>query len=166
MRLQTRLLDKEQPADIAQLQAVLDAAPQYHLLVEGKLASADSAHEELHALPPGKGYEDKFFYLFSDNAGQALGVADVIRGYPLATTVMIGLLLFCEPAQGQGYGAEALAQIRSMARQWKCTTLRIGVVETNQRGLAFWQREGFVEVARKLAPQFTGEVIVLEASVA
>lgn len=159
-----QLLDADNAEHCALVQSVMDGAPQFHLLVEGHIAGPNSAREDMLALPPGKRMADKFYFLFRDPAGQPVGICDVVRAYPIPSTLMVGLLEFRESAQGKGYGAQALQQLRDFARECACDTLRIGVVEHNLRALAFWQREGFVQIERKTSSQFTGDVLVLQLS--
>jgi GNAT superfamily N-acetyltransferase len=150
--------------DLRQLQAVLEGAPGYGVLVEGRPPSPQAASEMMAALPPGKTQDDKFVLLFRD-AGRTIGCADVIRGYPQHHVAYIGLLLFVESAQGRSWGHHALREIEGLGAGWACTTLRIAVIESNVRALAFWQREGFVEILRKPAPGFTGPAIVMERGI-
>lgn len=157
-------LDADNPEHCALVQSVMDGAPQYHLLVEGHIAAPNSAREDMLALPPGKSMADKFYFLFRDAEGQPIGICDVVRAFPIPSTLMVGLLEFRESAQGKGYGVQALQQLRAFALECGCDTLRIGVVEHNVRGLAFWQREGFVQIERKASAQFTGDILVLQLS--
>jgi GNAT superfamily N-acetyltransferase len=115
----------------------------------------------LSATPPGKATADKFVLLFSRD-GIPVGCADVIRGHPSPDVAFIGLLLLAEQAQGRSNGVHALAHIATLAAGWACTALRIAVIETNVRALAFWRREGFAELHRKPAPHFTGQAILME----
>lgn len=87
-------------------------------------------------------------------------------GYSADDSLWIGLLLFSQRHQGQGYGREALALIDAMAREWGCRRLQLAVVATNPRALAFWQRQGFAEIRRVQKPRFIGELIVMERELA
>nr|WP_257722048.1 GNAT family N-acetyltransferase [Janthinobacterium sp. B9-8] len=74
----------------------------------------------------------------------------------------MGLLLFAEPFQGQGYGRAAMQQLRKLALTWHCPRIRISVIANNTAALAFWQRENFVELHRKPAEGFTAGAIVMK----
>lgn len=147
--------------DMRPLQSVLEGAPSYSLLVEGRPPSPQAACEMMASLPPGKTHADKFVLLVCEEGG-AIGCADVIRGYPDDHVAFIGLLLFVETAQGKSCGPRALREVESLGASWGCTLMRIAVIEHNVRALAFWQREGFVEIMRKPAPGFAGQAIVME----
>src|SRR6476661_2303153 len=117
-RCRLRRLAAGDEADVRELQRVLQAAPGYSLLVEGRPPPAQAARELFEALPPGKEHADKFVLGFED-----------------ATGAHLGLLLFAEPAQGRGHGPAALRQLEAMARGWGCRALRLAVIETNPRAL-------------------------------
>lgn len=87
--------------NVRPLQLVLEGAPSYSLLVNGRPPSAQAACEMMASLPSGKTHADKFVLLFCDE-GAAIGCADVVGGYPEEDHVaFIGLLLFPETAQGK-----------------------------------------------------------------
>ena len=96
-------------AEMAALQSVLEAAPAYFRIVGGAPPGPAEAQSLFTALPPGKGYDDKFVWgLYSGPA--MIGCADVIRGYPTPDKVVIGLLLLAEPWQRHGLGRALLAE--------------------------------------------------------
>ena len=158
--LRVRELRADVDADVAALQRVLEAAPGYSLAVEGKLPGPDDAREVFADHPPGRTAADKVVLGFSDASG-LVGCAEVLRGYPEPGIAWIGLLLFAEAALGRGFGPAALERVAEQAAAWGCAGLQLGVIETNPRAVAFWQREGFVEIRRKAVPGFLGEAIVM-----
>ncbi|GGP20488.1 GNAT family N-acetyltransferase [Silvimonas iriomotensis] len=158
--LQTRRLNRHHAADVAALQAILEAAPGYALLVQGQLPQREAAAEDLAALPPGIGHDDKFVWLLL-HGDQAVGAIDLIRGYPQPDCAWLGLLLLIESHQRQGLGAAALALVLAEAHRWGCTEMRLGVVACNVVALRFWQQHGFAEIERKQVDGYTDEVIVM-----
>ena len=130
--------------EMAALQAVLEAAPDYFLRVTGGPPRAE-AQNLFTALPQGKTYDDK--HVWGLYLGEVMiGCADVIRGYPRGDTAVIGLLLLAERWQGRGLGRAFAALVLRAIAQWsEIATLRIGVAETNPRALAFWRALGFRE---------------------
>lgn len=150
-------------SDAEILFALFERAPGYSLLVEGKLPTLDDAKDELLALPPGKQFQDKCYGGYWKD-GVLIGCMDLVRGYPEPDIAYLGLLLFADTHQGQGYGILALSHIRNLARSWSCTKLRLAVIDKNVRGLRFWHREGFVELYRKATTEFTGDAIVLQCA--
>ena len=151
----------ESVEDVNKLQKILIAAPSYFIQLKGKHPGPDAAMEVLRKLPPGKTNNDKYVFAIQyDN--EFIGCIDLVRDYPDSKTAFIGLLLFIESEQNKFHGPKALKQINSLAIQWGCIKLRIAVIDKNQRALAFWKREGFIELYRKHSEQFSSNAIIME----
>jgi diamine N-acetyltransferase len=161
MEFQYHRLSPESEKDVKILQTIYMAAPGYFLLLEGMLPESDAALKELKEVPPGKSERDKFFYGVQ-LSGKYIGCFDLIRNYPDSKTAFIGLLLLIESEQNKSYGVQVLQYIISLAKQWGCTSLRLGVIEKNQGALAFWKREGFIELNKKPSEQYFCNVILME----
>lgn len=67
-----------------------------------------------------------------------------------------------ESEQNKSYGVQVLQYIKTLAKQWGCTCLRLGVIEKNQRALAFWKREGFIELSKQPYKLYSCNVILME----
>ncbi|WGS50738.1 GNAT family N-acetyltransferase [Paraburkholderia sp. D15] len=158
--LTIRPLNSDSQDDVADVLRIFIDAPSYTQLVEGRAPSTEDVDDFFHGTPDGKSAADKS--LFGFYAGSSMiGCADVIRAWPTDDCAWIGLLLFSEARQSQGYGKEALEMLAATARRWGCSRMQLAVVSTNARGFAFWQREGFAEIRRKVNRRFVGELIVL-----
>ncbi|WP_293931570.1 GNAT family N-acetyltransferase [Iodobacter sp.] len=147
--------------DIAALQALLESAPAYSLLVEGYLPQATAAIEAMQALPPDSSPDNKFVFGFYLNE-RLIGCADLCRHYPETGIAYLGLLLFDELFQGQGFGSIAMQQLKSIAQSWQCQRIRIAVIANNTAALAFWQRQGFIEPYKKPTTAYADDAIVME----
>lgn len=132
-------------AEMADLQRVLEEAPDYARRLTGYPASATEAQSTYTHLPTGWTYDDKFVYgIYLDH--KMIGCVDLIRGYPDATTAMLGLLLLSEKHQGRGWGSRSYLLIEEVVRRWgTCHKVRIGVIMTNDIVLPFWKSVGFVD---------------------
>jgi GNAT superfamily N-acetyltransferase len=132
-----------EPQEMAELQHALEAAPGYSERVTGGPPGPSEAQSTLSNLPPGKTYEDKFvFGIYA--GGKCVGAIDVIRGYPVAETAMLGLLLVAESIQRQGIGRAAYTLLEERIRAWgSCRNVRIGIAATNIQVMLFWQHLGF-----------------------
>ena len=148
---------------MAALQNVLEAAPTYFQIVGGVSPGPAEAQSLFTALPPGKGYDDKFVWGFYSGAAM-IGCADVIRGYPTPDKAVIGLLLLAEPWQRRGLGRAFATLVEQAIAGWSTIAqLRIGVALANSRALGFWQRMGYVETGEvKLSDPGQVPVAVLE----
>jgi GNAT superfamily N-acetyltransferase len=156
-----------QPAEMAALQCVLEAAPDYFLRVTGAPPGGAEAQSTFTALPEGKSYEDKF--VWGLYAGEAMiGCADVIRGYPVRQKAVIGLLLLAQSWQRRGLGRGFAALIEQAIGAWpEIGQLRIGVVASNEGAVTFWRKLGYRDTGEiKSNPEFVREVVVLEKPLA
>lgn len=157
------------PAEMRDLQRMLDEAPTYAHRVTGVPPGRADALSTYTALPDGKTYDDKFV-LGIYHGERMVGCADLIRGYPNATTAMLGLLLLSEKHQRQGIGRAAYGLVEAFVKEWgTCDRVRIGVVRRNEDVIPFWTRLGF-ERTGEIKPYRYGsvesEVIVLEKRLA
>jgi len=165
--LSMRALDGD-PAEMAALQAVLEAAPRYFEATYGSPPSPAEAQSTFTALPPGRHYDDKRVWALCSGETM-IGVADVVRGWNAPEKAVIGLLLIAQPWQRRGPGRAFLTLIEEAVRAWpEITTLRIGVLASNPGALAFWRRSGYRETGeiKPATPPFVAETIVLEKPLA
>lgn len=165
--LRLRALTGE-PAELAALQAVFEAAPRYFETVCGGPPGPAEAPSTFTALPPGRSYDDKRVYgLYAGDA--MIGVADVVRGWNAPDKAIIGLLLLAEAWQRRGLGRAFAALVLEAIGEWpEIATVRIAVVTSNPGALAFWRRLGFRETGevRPAAPPFVADAVVLERPLA
>lgn len=106
----------------------------------------ESILEDMEALPPGKGYEDKFYIGFFD--GETLvAVMDLIRDFPEKRTVFIGLFMMNPQYQGKGVGSKIIGECISCVQKWGYRSLRLGVDIGNPQSLAFWRKNGFTAIS-------------------
>ena len=157
-----------QPFEMAALQCVLEAAPEYFRSVTGGPPGAAEAQSTFTALPRDKTYDEKFVWgLYCGEA--MIGCADVIRGHPMRETAVIGLLLLAEPWQHRGLGRAFATLIEQAIAAWsEILRLRLGVVESNPGALIFWRKLGYRETGevKPAGPDFLRQVIVLEKPIA
>lgn len=141
----------------ARVQAILEAAPTFTLVTEGRLPAPDAAQGVFESVPPNGTRDRKRVYLIRADA-QDVGVIDLYLGWNTVEKVCIGLFMLIETQHRRGIGAKAYALLHEEIRSWrKFTTLRIGVVQTNLNAFPFWRAMGFLE---------NGEIKHGEASVA
>ncbi len=134
-----------EPAEMASLQGVLDAAPAYAERVTGQPPGAADAQSLFSILPDGVDYSSKFVWAVMHDATM-VGCIDVIRGWPAADTALVGLLLISEPYVRRGLGTAAFQAMQTEVGGWpEIRRLRAAVVETNADVLVFWAGLGFRE---------------------
>lgn len=126
----------------ALVQEILEGAPTYTLRTEGVAAIPTDGRDTLSALPPGCTLEQKYVVILR-RLEAAIGVADVISGYPDSETAFLGLMLLRENFQGGGNGRLFYRKIEKMAaEQLGCKKIRLAVVDSNPV-LPFWEKMGF-----------------------
>lgn len=144
------------PEDRAALLRVMCASPAFYRTVCAREADERDVDELFAVAPPGVAAADKHV-LAVEERGVVVGCADLVRGWPAPEVAFIGLLVLEEGVRGRGLGRAAYAALEERARSWGATRLRLGVLEVNARGQAFWSRLGF-EVAGEPAPWREGGV--------
>lgn len=140
---------KGDSSEMAELQRVLEEAPEFSGRVTGCPPQPADAQSTYSALPDGKSYNDKFVYgIYLD--GQMVGCIDVIRDYPRGGIAWIGLLLVSEKLHGLGIGKRAYQLLRGEIRLWDgCKCIQLAVVSTNAVALPFWEKMGFCETGKR-----------------
>ena len=157
-----------EPAEMAALQSVLEAAPDYFDRTVGLPPGPAEAQSLFTDLPPGRNYDDKVVWGFY-SGDEMIGCAEVIRGWNAPHKTIIGLLLLAEPWQRQGLGRAFATLVEQKIAGWPgMTTVRIAVLASNGGALAFWHRLGYAETgeSRPPEPPYIATRIVLEKRIA
>lgn len=143
---------------------VLQAATDYHLLVEGAPPTDAHVEEFFTSVPDGYTTEDLFPLGFRVD-DKLIGVASVLRRWNAPNKAIIGLLVFEPQWRGCGVGRTAVRHIEALAHTWPgIDQLRIAVVRTNGDALVFWRKVGFAETGEikpKYGP-FIDDIVILE----
>jgi ribosomal protein S18 acetylase RimI-like enzyme len=155
------------PAHRNVVNAVLQAAADYNLLVEGVPPTAVHVEEFFTSVPPGYTVDDLFPLGFF--AGQEpIGVGGVLRRWNTPNKAIIGLLVFVPAWRGSGMGRAAVEHIEALARNWAgIDRLRVAVLVNNVDALAFWRKVGFAdtgEVKPKYAA-YVDDIVIFEKSI-
>ena len=139
--LTLRPLDHDDPADVEQVAALIDADPGYVERVEGRTPRPGDAERLLRDAPPDLPQEGKVVLGAFDD-GVLVAVVDLLRGWPEPGTAHIGLLQVHAAHQGHGLGRkvhdEALGWV---AGHWpEVVGLRAAIVAPNAaRAVPFWR---------------------------
>jgi len=121
---------------------VYDANQDFFMLVQGKKATIESSLGDIDAIPPDCGGKQKV-YISIWKGGKAIGVLDLIAGYPEQTSFWIGLLLVHGDLHGKGIGSKIVRAVLDAAKISGYHKAKLGVVESNIQGLNFWEKHGF-----------------------
>ena len=111
------------------------------------MVTVESILEDMEALPPNKGYDDKhYFGFFHDDV--LVAVMDLIEHYPQYGTALLGFFAVNTDLQGVGVGTKIISECVSYLIQLGYEKVRLGIDKGNPQSKAFWLKNGFV---------FTGE---------
>lgn len=127
IRTDIRPVDED---EVDALQTLLEACTDHAQQVTGYPTGPSDALSTLLQLPEGLDPERKTVLALRDGAA-FLGVADLLLGYPEASTTTLGLLLVVPEARRQGLGTRLHAHVALRARDAGSARIRIGLVDTN-----------------------------------
>lgn len=128
--------------DLREVNAIFDELTSFSLLVDDVPRRCDAAYSFATAVPPGYSHVSKHAFL-AKRGNAAVGLLDVVNGYPSPGTAFIGLLAVRESAQGSGVGRALFHEAERFVRDdLKARTMRLAVVETNPV-IGFWTKMGF-----------------------
>ncbi len=134
-------------ADVAAVQALVEADAGYSRRVSGQEAGPDEGRAVLTTRPPGlaPGHKVVLGAFAERDPDRLLAVVDLLRGWPDPGTVHVGLLQVRAASHGQGVGRRVHEQVLATVRDWpEVTTVRAAIVETNAEAAApFWAAMGY-----------------------
>lgn len=129
--------------DQAAVSALCISCEDYFHLHCGVFSADREVDGIFHDLPPGKDYADKFVLGVFDPSGRLVGLIDVIRDYVVKGEWMIGLMLLDPSIRKIGLGKAVHNALLEWAKGLGAKSFRIGVIEENTNGHAFWTALGY-----------------------
>ena len=130
--------------DVAEITALFQSDPDYFAL-EGPQPSEDTVRHDMANLPPRCLPSQKHFTVLRKD-GRLCAVLDLVEGYPRERTLFVGLLLVEPQLRNQGVGSGIAEALLRAADKGGFDQVRLGCLQANPRGHAFWERAGFVDV--------------------
>ena len=128
----------EQP-DLAAVLSLLEREPG---VPEGERPTLDSLRRDLAQLPP-RCQPSQKDDLALWREGRVEAVLDLVRGYPRANTLFVGLLQVEPALRRQGLGREIVSALSAAAAGAGLERLRLACRRDNEGGRAFWEAMGF-----------------------
>lgn len=107
------------------------------------MVTVESIIEDMEALPPNKGYEDKHYMGFFRN-DTLVAVMDLIEHYPRPGIGLIGFFAMNANLQGSGIGTAIISDSVAYFAELGFEKVRLGIDEGNPQSKAFWLKNGFV----------------------
>lgn len=102
--------------------------------------------KDLEMLPPNTTIENKNYGIILDDTKETIGVLDLIFGYPKNDIAYIGLFVLDKPLHRKGVGKEIISILEKELKTLGFTKIRLGVLNTNPKGKAFWESMGFIKI--------------------
>jgi len=133
---------------------VYESNHEFFLLTQGKKATIEQSICDIDALPPNCDIDQKIYISIWED-GRAVGVLDLIMNYPEQSGLWIGLLLISSNLHGRKIGSRLVSAVLSAAKDVGHDFAQLGVIESNTKGISFWQKQGF-EASRR-----NGNIVVM-----
>lgn len=108
----------------------------------------ESILEDMAALPPGKGYDDKYYIGFFDGA-VLVAVMDLILDYHEAGVAFIGFFMTDVKYQGKGIGSGIISDTTAYLKSLGYVEIRLGVDKGNPQSFAFWTKKQILACPRE-----------------
>lgn len=124
------------------------------------MVTMKSILEDMAALPPNKGYEDKHYIGFF-SGDTLVAVMDLIEHYPQCGTALIGFFALNSAMQGIGIGSAIISDSLSYLGKQGFRKVRLGVDKGNPQSKAFWTKNGFAFTGEEILNDFSS-VFVME----
>lgn len=154
----TRLRQLDRRRDLPHIRQVFERAADYLELERGLPPSPELVGEILDARAPGSPAADKLQLGLFDEAGEALGFADLLREHPEPGDWYLGIILLVPEARGKGLGREFLGQIVQLAEGAGARRMIVCPIAGNERARATYRSLGF-RPWREIPPRALGNKV-------
>lgn len=115
---------------------------QYH----PPFVTKESIMNDMKALPPGKGYDDKFYVGFFEKES-LVAIMDLILDFPAEKIAFIGLFMTNIQYQNKGIGSEIISEIVTQLKLLGYKKMRLGVDKGNMQSYSFWSKNNFKTIS-------------------
>lgn len=132
------------------LQQFFEANPLYFEAVHGAPAQPGEAQEELFEEPPaGWPFTHKFVFGYRNEEGQLAAMANVVSDLLAKRVWHVGTFIVETTRHGTGDAQALYASLEEWAFRNGARWMRLGVVQGHARAESFWERCGYVQVAKR-----------------
>ena len=143
-KYEVRILDRNDVDLIYAMSCENKIYYQYH----PPFVTKESIVEDMKALPPNKGYDDKYYIGFFEKDSLSANM-DLILGYPTDEMAFIGLFMTNVHHQNKGVGSNIINDVCNYLKQLGYKKVRIGVDKENPQSNSFWKKNGFYIISTK-----------------
>lgn len=115
---------------------------QYH----PPFVTKESIMNDMKALPPGKGYDDKFYVGFFEKES-LVAIMDLILDFPAEKIAFIGLFMTNIQYQNKGISSAIISEIVTQLKLLGYKKMRLGVDKGNMQSYSFWSKNNFKTIS-------------------
>lgn len=115
---------------------------QYH----PPFVTKESIMNDMKALPPDKGDDDKFYVGFFEKES-LVAIMDLILDFPAEKIAFIGLFMTNIQYQNKGIGSEIISEIVTQLKLLGYKKMRLGVDKGNMQSYSFWSKNNFKTIS-------------------
>lgn len=137
-----RKLDKNDVEMIYEMSCKNKIFYQYH----PPFVTKESIMNDMKALPPDKGYDDKFYVGFFEKES-LVAIMDLILDFPAEKIAFIGLFMTNIQYQNKGIGSEIISEIVTQLKLLGYKKMRLGVDKGNMQSYSFWSKNNFKTIS-------------------
>ena len=127
------------------------------------MVTVESIIEDMEALPPKKGCEDKHYIGFF-REDTLVAVMDLIEHYPQQGTALLGFFAMNANLHGQGIGTDIISDSVAYLAQVGFQKVRLGIDKGNPQSKAFWLKNGFAFIGEEYESD-DSTILVLERTI-
>lgn len=139
---EVRKLTKEDVEIVYEMSCKNKIFYQYH----PPFVTKESIMNDMKALPPGKGYDDKFYVVFFEKES-LVAIMDLILDFPAEKIAFIGLFMTNIQYQNKGIGLEIISEIVTQLKLLGYKKMRLGVDKGNMQSYSFWSKNNFKTIS-------------------
>lgn len=112
-------------------------------------ATRESIMKDMKALPPNKGYEDKYYVGYFMES-QLIAVMDLILDYPEEKSALIGFFMVDVTFQGQNIGTHIIEDCVSCLSDIGYQKIQLAIDEGNPQSEAFWTKNKLKKTGKRI----------------
>ena len=145
--------------DLDTLTSFISDIRDYYDMIQERSEARELASEIFCEMPPDFPSECKIVYGIFDS-GRMIAVLEGLRGYPDEDTFYLGFFAVSDNYRRKGTGKSIMQLFENSCTQ---SHIRLGVIEENTSGRAFWENLGFKPV--KIVEDYKSGAITTQVTV-
>lgn len=121
--------------------------------------------QDIKDKPESVNIANKHYNIIANDKNEVVAVLDYLEHYPDNECLYIGLFMVDGSLQKNGIGHGFIDWFISNYVSNKFCRVRLGVVDTNIKGMKFWQAQGFSKIKTVKVPKHNWTVHIMERTI-